>query len=452
MPDNTKRDLVLTLDIGSSSLRTNLFSITGERLASAEAQSPYPVTTTIDGGVEIDPGELFDVVCAAIDRTLSLAGDSVNHIRGVGFCSLVSNVLGVDEQHEPTTPVYTWADTRSAGAAEQILALVDPHEVLERTGCPVHSSYLPARLLWLKSTLPERFEQTACWVSLGDWIYRKLFGRSVQSLSVASWGGLLNRHTLTCDEPLLDLLGIGTSNLPTLGDASLGGSGLLRPYAERWPALRDVPWFPCIGDGAAGNLGSGCYSERSVAIQVGTSAAVRALIPGPVPSIPEGLWCYRLDAETSLLGGALSEGGNWFGWLRDSLGIMLTPDLEQDAEALEPDAHGLTILPHIAGERSPGWNGSARGAITGLSLATNKAHIVRGVQEAVAMRLGLVFERLEGALPGVDKIVASGGALLTSTGWLRIVADVIGRPITASMEEEASSKGAAMMAFRSLGL
>ncbi|HUP28022.1 MAG TPA: FGGY-family carbohydrate kinase, partial [Chloroflexia bacterium] len=116
------------------------------------------------------------------------------------------------------------------------------------------------------------------------------------------------------------------------------------------------------------------------------------------------------------------------------------------------DAHGLTILPHIAGERSPGWNGSARGAIMGLSFATNKAHIVRGVQEAVALRLGLVFERLEGALPGVDKIVASGGALLTSTGWLQIVADVIGRPITASMEEEASSKGAAMMAFRSLGL
>src|SRR5439155_9380388 len=54
-PHPNSSPLVLTIDIGSSSLRTNLYTAQAERLARYEAHLPYEVQLTADGGVEIDP-------------------------------------------------------------------------------------------------------------------------------------------------------------------------------------------------------------------------------------------------------------------------------------------------------------------------------------------------------------------------------------------------------------
>src|SRR5205085_755803 len=107
-------------------------------------------------------------------------------------------------------------------------------------------------------------------------------------------------------------------------------------YAGRWPALRDVPWYPCAADGVTGNLGSGCSTPEDVAVQVGTSSAMRAVVPGTPPTVPEGLWCYRVDRENALLGGAVSEGGNVPGWtsmLADVLGTPVTELAEPEASS-----------------------------------------------------------------------------------------------------------------------
>ncbi|MDQ3928285.1 MAG: gluconokinase [Chloroflexota bacterium] len=444
--------LVLTIDIGSSSLRTNLYTVRARQLVHLEAQLPYEVHTTPDGGVEIDPGALLDCLYSAIDRTVELAGERASNIRGVGMCSLVSNVLGVDERGEPTTPIYTWADTRCAREAEELRAALNQEDVYEQTGCPIHTSYLPSRLLWLQRDRPDVYGRTVRWISLGDLVHLKLFGRAWQSLSVASWSGLLNRHSLTWDRTLLSHLGVGEDYLPELVDVDDCLSGLQGDYAKRWPPLRDVPWYPCVGDGATGNLGSGCCTPRDLAIQVGTSGAARVLIPGTAGKIPHGLWCYRLDRHTSLLGGALSEGGNLLDWLSRTLHVGNLDQVEREAAALPPDSHGLTLLPFLAGERSPGWHGSARAAISGLSLDTRPAHIMRAAQEAIAYRFAALYELLCDVLPAPERIIASGGALLNVPGWIRMLADVLGRPVTASGEDEASSRGAALLALRSLGI
>jgi gluconokinase len=448
----TDPTLALTIDIGSSSLRTNLYTAQARQLVHLEAQLAYEVLTTPDGGVEIDPGALLECLFSAIDKTLELAGERANDIMGVGMCSLVSNVLGVDERGEPTTPIYTWADTRCAREAEELRAALDQEEVYGRTGCPIHTSYLPARLLWLQRHRPGAYGRTTRWISLGDLVHLKLFGRAWQGLSVASWSGLLNRHSLTWDRSLLSYLRVSEDSLPELVDVDDRVSGLREEYAKRWPALRDVPWYPCVGDGATGNLGSGCCTPRDLAIQVGTSGAARVLIPGTANKIPRGLWCYRLDRHTSLLGGALSEGGNLLDWLASTLHTGSLEEVQKDAAALLPDSHGLTLLPFLAGERSPGWHGSARATISGLSLDTRPAHIMRAAQEAIAYRFAALYDLLGDALPAPQRIVASGGALLNVPGWIGMLADVLGKPITASGEAEASSRGAALLTLRSLGV
>jgi gluconokinase len=238
--------------------------------------------------------------------------------------------------------------------------------------------------------------------------------------------------------------------MPSLCDAYDAFAGLQGKFAQRWPALASVPWFPCVGDGVTSNIGSGCSVPERWAVQVGTSGALRVLLPRAAERIPRGLWEYRLDGQYTLLGGALSEGGNVLAWLRDTLGDN-AGKLEAEAAAMEPDSHGLTFLPYVAGERSPGWDSAARAAISGISLATRPAHLYRAAQEAIAYGFGAVYDLMCEVQPEPEQVVASGGALLYTQGWAQIMADVLGRPVTASGEEEASARGAALVALKGLG-
>lgn len=152
------------------------------------------------------------------------------------------------------------------------------------------------------------------------------------------------------------------------------------------------------------------------------------------------------------MGGALSNGGNLFAWLRDTLRLPDLESLDPALAATEPDGHGLTVLPFLAGERCPGWRGDARAAIVGLSWSTQPEEILRAGLEAVAYRFALIHS-LAGpvAEPG-HQVIASGGALLASPFWTQLLADVLGREVIASAETEASSRGAALLALEGAGV
>src|SRR5262245_15241375 len=125
--------------------------------------------------------------------------------------------------------------------------------------------------------------------------------------------------------------------------------------------------------------------------------------------------------------------------------------LERELAGLPPDGHGLTVLPFLAGERSPGWAGDARATISGLTLATTPLQILQAGLEAVAYRFALIEGRICGQDACPHRLIASGGALLSSPTWMQIIADALGRPVVASEEEEATSRGVALLALRSLG-
>jgi gluconokinase len=288
------------------------------------------------------------------------------------------------------------------------------------------------------------------WVSLHEFFLLKLFGRSLVSHSLASWTGLLNHARLDWDDEVLSLSGIRREQLSPLAGTKDFLSGLNQEYRERWPALARVPFFAAWGDGATANVGSGCIDETLVAATIGTSGALRVVLAQP-NSIPQGLWLYRVDAHRSLLGGSLNNGGNVFAYLNRTLQLPDVVDLESKLAALQPDAHGLTVLPFFAGERSPGYQSQARAAVIGLSLDTPPVEIVRAALEAVAYRLALIYTRLREAIPRPREIIASGAALLSSPAWAQILADVLGEPITLSEEQEVSARGAAVLALEALG-
>jgi gluconokinase len=147
----------------------------------------------------------------------------------------------------------------------------------------------------------------------------------------------------------------------------------------------------------------------------------------------------------------LSDGGGLYRWLVESLALGDdAQSREHNLAKIEPDSHGLTILPFWSGERSTGWVADARGAILGLTMQTQPTHILRAAMEAVAYRFSLILRALETIAPGAT-IFASGNALQNSSLWVQIIADVLNRPISLTGIAEASNRGAALLALEAAG-
>ncbi len=450
-PGQAEAPFVLSIDIGSSAVRTMIFDRCGRPLKGVLASRPVHLETPEHGAVEAQPDALLERVCDCLDEALALAGTRAEKIGGVGMSTLVSNILGIDDRGRAITTMYTYADTR---AHEDTVALrneFDERKIHDRTGCRLHTSYLPARFRWLARRRPNELHRAKYWLSIGEYLLLRFFGRRQVSYSVASWTGLLDRRRLTWDLPLLEVLPIGPEQLSPMTDFDEPVNGLGAEFAARWPALRRVPWFPAVGDGAAANIGTGCDSVHTAALSVGSTAALRVVTPELVSELPAALWCYRVDRRRFLLGGALTEGGNLFEWLNRILNLGDRAQSEHAVAALDPDSHGLTILPFLAGERSPGWADHALGTIHGLSLATTATDILRAGLEAVALRLALVYRELARSAPELKLVVASGGAAGNAPAWLQMIADALGQTVAATAFREASSRGIALLVAEVLG-
>jgi gluconokinase len=280
-----------------------------------------------------------------------------------------------------------------------------------------------------------------------------LFGDATTSVSMASATGLFDQSKCEWDGELMEWLGIAAGRrLPPLASSGQTVKGLREEYALRWPLLDPAAWFPAIGDGAANNVGAGCVDSKRATLMIGTSGAMRLLFAGSSPaSLPPELFCYRADRERVVVGGALSDGGGLHAWMKDSLLLNYDDDeLETSLALMEPDAHGLTVLPFWSGERATGWSASARGAIIGLTASTKPIEILRAAMEAVCYRFALLARALDAVAPNAS-VVASGNALLASRAWAQMIADVVGRRIELSGAREASCRGAALLALETIG-
>jgi len=437
---------ILALDVGTSSVRAIGYDESGRPLPGVEARSAWEPATTRDGGAELDPEALLAATASAIDRSLAAAPGPP---AGVGASVFWHSLLGLDAERRPLTGVITWADTRSAHAAESLRSRLDETAVHARTGAPLHATFFPAKLTWLRETQPALFDRAAMWCGFAEYLLLRLTGRLRASVSMASGTGLLEQSRAAWDHEMLAVCGIDPERLPPIDDAPV--RGLEPSFRARWPMLGEVPWLPGAGDGACSNLGLDCATPDRVALNVGTSAALRLVSTKPAAT-PWGLWHYRVDGRRHLVGGATSEGGNVLAWARRTL--ALPPDaaeLERMLESVPADGHGLTALPFLAGERSPGWRGDARAAVTGISLSTTGPDILRALLEGVAFRLADVYERLRPlAAPG-HAVVASGGALHGSRLWSQIVVDALGVPVELRESIEASSRGAALLGLAAVG-
>ncbi len=451
-PREAAAPLILSLDVGSSSVRAMVFDARGREVEGLRDQAPLAFSTGPLGASFIDPDEIVRLTAARIDAVAERASACGARIEAVACCVFAASLAGLDASGAPVTPLSTYADASSKAEAEALKSLCDEETVRQRTGCRFHPSYLPSRLLRLSRTQPEVFSRAALWVGVGEYLERAFFGVSAATYSAASWTGLLDGNRLAWDAELLELLGLSSGHFPELTDANRPRRGLLPPFAARWPALADIPWFPAVGDGAAANVGCGCAAPDRAALTMGTSCAVRAAVPGPPKPIPPGLWRYFVDAKRPLYGAALSEGGCVRAWMRQVLRLDDPQTVEKELSRRPPDGHGLTVSPLFVSERAPGWSGRTGASIHGLTLATTPLDILQASMEAVACRIALAFAELRPFLPGTARVVAGGGAVHASAAWTQMVADALDMDIFVPEATEVSARGAAVLALESLGV
>lgn len=444
-----QQPLILALDIGTSSVRAELYDTAANPVAGAAVKLDRPLTVTADGGSEIDADKAVAQTIAAIDALLDKTKDLKGEIEYVASCSFWHSLVGVDAGGRPTTKLLSWADTRSRRQTDVLRKRFDEPTIHNRTGARFHSSFWPAKLLWLQKGSPGVFAKTARWLSFSDYLALKLFGAAVTSVSMASGTGIFDIREMGWDAELIKYLKVRAEALPEIAATDAQTLTLNKKFAKRWPQLAAARWFPTYADGVTDNIGAGCNTIHQAALMVGTSGAMRVVYTGKPPAnIPDGLWCYRVDRKRVILGGALSDGGGLYGWLKQTLN--LPADAEKQISKRAVGMHGLTFMPYLAGERSTGYNEDARGAVLGLTSATTPVDILQAAMESVADRFAEILKQLS-SVTRIDEIVASGGALRESPVWTQIIADTLGRVILMNDVTESSSRGSVLLVLESIG-
>jgi gluconokinase len=412
---------VLALDVGTSSTRALVHDEAGAPVGEPVEVEWQPLPS---GGGRVE----FDLhrVAEAVDETVrgALRGQEVDSV--AASCFWHSLAL-TDLRGEVVTPLLTWRDSRAEAEAEELVRTLDAGDVHRRTGCPLHASFWPAKLLWLRRNDPW-LARGARAVSVSD----VALGEPATSISIASGTGMLNRETLDWDEELLAAVGVDPEQLPRVSD---------EPHEREGRT-----WFPAIGDGAAANLGSGAVGTDVGGLTIGTSGALRIVHETGEEPRP-GLFQFRLDARRAVDGGSIADGGLLRKWLSRTLDLPKGQG-EDEILAREPGSHGLTFLALLGGDRAPGWSTRGAGAIAGLTAETTAVDIRHAALEGVAFRFAEILDRL----PEIDRLVGSGGTLRKSRALCQILADVLARPLVLPAVEEASARGAAVLALERLGV
>jgi len=383
-----------------------------------------------------------DAVLAAAIKAMRSAAEAAAgrgvRIQAIGFSSILYSVVLLDADHAPlpipganggasSSPpptVLTYADERARNRVRE-LAATDSQAIYERTGCVVHPSYPLWTLAWLSRNHPHILRCTRRIVSPAEYVIGRLTGSFERtSRSTASASGLLSLATGEWDDELAGMSGVPRDALPRVVEPT-DCEPLSASAASELGLAAGLPVAIGGGDGMLAHVGTGATREWMATLTLGTTGAVRQLSTAPLLTRPAATWCYRLLPGAWVAGSAITSGGNCIEWLRESMAFDAG-----DGNALEArlDDHlrsGPVVVPFLHGERGPGWHAGAC-AVATFSAPHDAASLALGFMEGVAFNLRQCIETLPGPPPTVMRM--TGGALRMPL-WVRMLADVLGRPI-----------------------
>lgn len=455
----TDANLILGVDIGTTSTKALLLTPQGSVVA--QHAIGYPLLSPEPAIQEQEPEEILAAVEGCIRAVAAQSPVPPAQWLGLCFSAAMHSLIAVDEQGNPLTRSVTWADRRGTAWADKVRQQPLGKAIYHRTGVPVHPMSPLIKLLWLRDEEPEIFARTAKFISIKEYVTHRWFGEYVVDYSIANATGLFNMKALDWDGEALELAGISSAQLSQLVPTTHILQGMKTDYAESMGIPADLPVVVGASDGVLANLGVGAIAPGTVALTIGTSGALRAVIDRPATDPLERLFCYALTENHWCIGGPVNNGGIILRWVRDTFAdaevgeaqrLGRDPyDLMTDlAATISPGAEGLIFHPYLAGERSPLWDANARGSFFGLTLNHTKAHLIRAVMEGVMLNLYVVMQSLQDAVGPVKSIRASGG-FVRSHLWRQMLADIFNAEVAIPNSYESSCLGAAFLGLYALG-
>jgi len=427
---NGPAPVLLGIDLGTTQVKAGLVTADGVPVGLARYQYGMEVDAAT-GRAEQDANAWWEGLVDVIGR---LTTDHHGEIAGICVVGQGPTLVPTDAAGVATGPAMTWRDSRAGTEADDLEAA---------TGLRGWALGVLPAALWLELHEPAVAARTRWYLNTWDALTLRLTGRAVTSL--------LEGQPFA--EPrALAAAGLGADRVPPRTPAGTIVGGLTREAATALGLVAGTPVVAgmvdafasfhgarMVGVGDAIDVGGGAggfgvYADHRV------EAAGSFSSPAPLP----GLWS---------VGGAMAATGQALDWFRTDIldGSLSTEELIGEAADVAPGADGLLFLPYLAGERSPLWDPSARGAFVGLTLQHGRAHLTRAILEAAALAVRHVAEPILAQGIQVGEMRACGGPAHSDV-WNQIKADVTGFVVEVPRILETAVVGAAIVAAVGVGV
>lgn len=410
---------ILTIDVGTSSLKAVLY--TGEGRVAGSATARYSYRTEQPGWAEVDPEEWWQALQAAISG-LAQHGLDLGEVEALSFTGQMHTAVLLDQAGEVVPPTILWLDRRAAAETEELLALLrlPPYQL--------NSTFTLPKLVWLRRHRPEALARTSTLLWPKDYVRFRMTGEVCTDLTEPGGAALLDWPSRRYALERLPLAGLDAAVLPPIRPAHAGGGRLLPEVARQWGLPLEAGVVVGMGDVAA-LFGAAPPSPRQVVCSLGSSSMVFIPVGDDQASDPlHRLHVYPFGPYP-MLGGVSSTTGGSLTWAHAALG-QGQPFEVCLAQALEvaPGAGGVCFVPFLAGERNPYWSDRLRAGFYGLQLAHDARHLMRAVMEGVAYSLRVFLDLFDQMGVAVEQVALAGGGASTP-GWPQIIADVCQRPV-----------------------
>jgi xylulokinase len=443
-------EVTLGLDLGTSGVRVVAVDENGS--LRHEVTRSYPLHTPKPGWTEQDPADWVQESVAALqDIVNTLQRDGLS-VAALGLSGQMHGMVPLDNSGEVVRPAILWNDQRTADAVQTMSERVPRETMIARTGNPAITGFHVCKLVWLRNHEPGAFKRTLHSLLPKDYLAYVLTGNMHAEPSDASGTNCFQLETKRWDAEILQALDLSPTLFPEIISSHEVAGKVTRRVAEQTGLPEGLPVVIGAGDNAAAAIGLGISSRQPEvgSVSLGTSGVIFSPLSAPSPD-PEGrvhLFCHA-DGGYHLLGVTLSAAGS-FQWYRDTFAPQQSFNELTELAATSPvGSRGVIFKPYLAGERTPHLNAALRGSLTGLSLASTQADVVRAVLEGVAFSLRDALDIIQPIAPLTHALATGGGA--KSTLWLQMTTDVLGLPLHLPERNQGAAYGAALLAYQGIG-
>lgn len=437
------RDLTLSVDVGTGSIRAALVDAAG-RILATEAQEHEQIVPR-HGWSEQRPDEWWAGTAAAIRAVLGRVEGAGPRLAALCACGQMHGTVLIDAAGRPTREaVPLWNDKRSQPQADRLSAALGDAALARAANLPA-PAWPATKLMWLMEHDPDAVARATAVLMPKDWINYRLTGRTAQDVTEASMSFLMDPETRDWSPGLIAAAGIPARLLQLIH----APTDILGPVTDAAAAETGLPaGLPVLvgaGDYPAALVGSGVIAPGLASDVTGTSTILTLIRKDPLrdPSVSnvvtaEGHW----GALT-----LLDAGGDAIRWARRALhgGGARFEEMDSLAEEAAPGAGGLLFLPYLSGER---FHPASRAQFFGLTAAHGPAALTRAVMEGVAFSVRHKLDAAGAARP--ERIVAAGGGARSAL-WLKIKASLYGAPFVVPREPECGLVGNAVLAAAATG-